>query len=43
MSLDGILGWRIEIDHLPDHTVSTFTDDILNLVLIGDVERDLAR
>ena len=28
---------------LPDNTVGTFSDDILDLILVGHVERDLAR
>lgn len=28
---------------LPDHTVCTLTNDILNLILVGDVEGDLPR
>ena len=34
-----LLGWTC----LPDDTVSTFTDDILDLVLVGHVEGDLPR
>lgn len=28
---------------LPDNSVGTFTDDILDFILVGDVEGDLAR
>lgn len=28
---------------LPDNTVCALTDHILNLILVGDIERDLAR
>lgn len=28
--------------NLPDNTVSTLTDDILDIVLLADIERDLA-
>ena len=28
---------------LPDNTISTFTNDILNIILLADIERDLAR
>lgn len=30
-------------ESLPDYTVCTLADDILNIVLLTDVERDLAR
>ena len=32
-----------EISDLPDYTVSTLTDYVLNVILIGDVERNLSR
>ena len=29
--------------HIPNNTICTLTDDILNVVLLADVERNLAR
>jgi hypothetical protein len=34
---------HMDMFDLPDNTVGTFTDDILDLVLVGHVEGDLPR
>ena len=33
----------VRTDDLPDNTISTFAYNILNIILIRDIERDLAR